>query len=67
MSGRGDGEVLAGLMQTPPLQIIDIIKYAASAHPDVEAVFQQEAFKTSDCVEGIAAFVEKRSPRFTGE
>lgn len=38
MSGRGDGEVLAGLMQTPPLQIIDIIKYAASAHPNVEVV-----------------------------
>ena len=38
-----------------------------SAQLDVEAVFQQEAFQTSDCVEGIAAFVEKRSPRFTGE
>ncbi len=29
---------LPGLMQTPPLQIIDILKYAARAHPRVEVV-----------------------------
>ena len=29
---------LPGLMQAPPLQIIDILKYAASAHSGVEVV-----------------------------
>ncbi|WP_395647971.1 long-chain fatty acid--CoA ligase [Terricaulis sp.] len=30
--------MIPGLMQTPPLQIIDILKFAATAHPSVEIV-----------------------------
>lgn len=34
---------------------------------DTEAVAQTLCMATEDCREGIAAFKEKRAPRFTGK
>jgi 2-(1,2-epoxy-1,2-dihydrophenyl)acetyl-CoA isomerase len=34
---------------------------------EVEALMQAQAFRTDDFREGVAAFVQKRPPRFTGE
>jgi len=33
---------------------------------DLEAGYQKQAFSTEDCREGVAAFIEKRDPHFSG-
>ena len=66
---------LTAHLASQPTHTIDLIKqaFAASAtnsldaQLDLEARLQQQAGRSADYTEGVAAFLEKRPPHFTGQ
>jgi 2-(1,2-epoxy-1,2-dihydrophenyl)acetyl-CoA isomerase len=69
-----EAERLAGHLARQPTKTLALIKRALDAswrstldeQLDLERDLQREAGKTEDYREGVAAFLEKRSPRFAG-
>ncbi|WP_354682724.1 enoyl-CoA hydratase-related protein [Cupriavidus necator] len=65
---------LARHLATMPTMAYGLIKEALNrsfdndlpAQLEVEATLQSRASRSEDCREGVAAFVEKRAPKFTG-
>jgi len=65
---------LAAYFAGQPTDGLTLIKQALDASEtnsldqqlDLERDLQGQAGRTSDCAEGISAFLEKRSPQFTG-
>jgi 2-(1,2-epoxy-1,2-dihydrophenyl)acetyl-CoA isomerase len=71
---KGESERLALQLASGPTRSLGLIKQAMyssannhlSAQLDLERDLQREAGKGSDYREGVAAFLEKRKPKFTG-
>jgi 2-(1,2-epoxy-1,2-dihydrophenyl)acetyl-CoA isomerase len=69
-----EAAALAGKLAQGPTLALGLMKRAIAGTPqatlaeqlELEATLQTEAAATADAAEGIAAFVDKRPPRFTG-
>lgn len=72
---EAEGHAMAARLAAMPGHALVLIRQAlrASAHNDynaqldLERDFQAEASRTPDHKEGVAAFLEKRTPKFTGK